>query len=225
VLIAITLLISWLFVFDLDRMSQERKLFIYEMIQRKIGSSFESIKAFVIGATGSAGKRALVTILVLILLPVWIALWWILGIPGVIYAIYKNVKYQPIRRMGLTSFGIFVAYAAPFFCFPLVPGIIMIERLIMGPLLNRIGIGRMIVAKTESSYILLPIIEVQYFDFGKPTILQLSQCKVSLISRKPKKTKIKLSFGSNKKIILTVLKKHSFSNISEREGIDILLVE
>lgn len=205
-------------------MSQNRKIFINDLILRRIGNSIGSIEGFIIGKTGSSGKRALAFILDFILLPIWIALIWILGIPGLIYASYKNVKYQPIRSMGLTLFGVFVAYAAPLFCFPLVPGAIMTNRLIRGPLFNRIGIGSMIVGRTKSSYILLPILELCYFDFGKPNVLPLSQCKVALISRKPKKTKIEFSIGSDKKV-LTVLKGQSFSNVPEREGIDVLLLE
>jgi hypothetical protein len=218
------LLISWGNVFNPNKMSRERKLFINEMIRSKAGSSIGSIEGFVIGTECSGGKRALAIILVLLLLPVWIALLWILGIPGVIYTTYKNVKYQPIRSMGLTSFGILVAYAAPFLCFPLVPGMIMIQRLIIAPLYNRIGIGRMIIARTKSSYLLLPILEEWYFNFGKPSIIQLSDCRVSLVSREPKKTKIEVSIGSDKRM-LAVLKGQTFSNVPEMEAVDVVLVK
>jgi len=219
-LISLVLFFYWLNLIKFQ-MNQSKKLFINDLVIRRMGSSIGSIQGFVIGSTGSSGKRALVIILFVILFPIFIALIWIFSIPGVIYAIYKNVKYKPFTYWGLTPFGVFVAYAAPLICFPLVPGIIIIRRLISGFLLNRIGLGWMIVVRTASSYIFLPILDDCYFDFGNPSILPLTQCKASVVSCELKKTKIEFSIGSDKKV-LTILPGQSFSIVSQKDGIDVL---
>lgn len=226
ILIFITLIFSWNYIFDLNNMGYNRKVFLAELIKRKIGNSLGDLEGFIIVGKYSKKRQILTTIVIIILLPLLLVLAILFGIPGLLYIVCKNIKCQSVKpKMGLTGYGIFVAYAAPIFCFPWVPGAAF-TGLIIILLLNRFGLlnwtnfghfGKKIIARTESSYILITLIEPLHFTLAKPQILPRSQCNVSMISTDRKKSTIEFSDRVNRQKLI-LWEGQSFANVPESEA-------